>query len=104
MAEKNVNSDNVNRRDLDLILEVNRKAIEIETAVADQNEEIISLLNRSKERDDRADQNLNRLEDKVDKLTKQSEEINKDIFKMQVLFLTGLLSLVVQIVQIFLKK
>lgn len=104
MAEKNANSENFNRRDLDLILEVNRKAIEIETAVADQNEEIISILNKSKERDDKEDQNLNRLEDKIDKLIKQSEETNKDIFKIQVLFMTGLLSLIIQVIQFLFKK
>ena len=40
----------LNKKDLEIILEVNRKAIEIETEVADQNEEIISLLNRNKEK------------------------------------------------------
>lgn len=104
MVEKNINSNNINKRDLDLILEVNRKAIEIETAVADQNEEVISLLHKNKELHEKTKDNLNIIESKLDKLIKYSDEINKDIFKIQVLFLTGLLSLVFQIIQIFLKK
>ncbi len=90
-------AERVNKKDLEIILEVNRKAVEIETAVADQNEEIIDLLNSCKTTQERMDE-------KVDKILKQSEETSKDIFKMQVLFVTGLLALVAQIIQIFLKK
>ncbi len=79
MAEK---PENLNKKDLEIILEVNRKAIEIETEVADQNEEIISLLNYNKE--------------KIDKM-------EKDIFKIQVLFITGILGLIIQLIQLFKK-
>jgi hypothetical protein len=90
-------SEQLNRRDLEIILEVNKKAIEIETGVADQNEEIISLLTNTKN-------TQTELDVKTDKIIKQNEELSKDIFKLQVLFVTGLLSLIVQVVQIFLKK
>lgn len=90
-------ADQFNKKDLEIILEVNKKAIEIETAVADQNEEIIDLLNSCKESQEKIDK-------KVDKILEQSEETSKDIFKMQVLFITGLLALVAQIIQIFFKK
>lgn len=90
-------SESLNRHDLEVILEVNKKAIEIETGVADQNEEIISLLNQSKEKQQEIDT-------KIDKIAKQTDELSKDIFKLQVLFITGVLSLVVQVIQIFLKK
>jgi hypothetical protein len=98
MSDKIVNiNDHLNRRDLEIILEVNRKAIEIETEVADQNEEIITLLNDSKKRQDELDK-------KMEKLITQSDETNKDLFKIQVLFITGLLSLVIQVIQMFVKK
>ncbi len=90
-------SEQLSKRDLELILEVNKKAIEIETSVAEQNEEIISLLNQSKERQEQ-------MYEKLDKLIKQSEETNRDLFKVQVLFLTGFVSLVIQVIQIFIKK
>jgi Asp-tRNA(Asn)/Glu-tRNA(Gln) amidotransferase C subunit len=90
-------ADQVNKRDLDIILEVNKKAVEIETEVADQNEEIIQLLNDCRNNQEKMDQ-------KTDKLLELSEETSKDLFKIQVLFITGLLALVAQIVQIFIKK
>lgn len=89
--------EQVNRKDLELILEVNKKAIEIETEVAEQNEEIIELLNDSHDLQEKMDE-------KLDKLVTQSEETSRDLFKMQVLFGTGLVSLIIQVVQIFIKK
>jgi hypothetical protein len=94
---ENTLNEQLNKRDLEVFLEVNRKSVEIETEVAEQNEEIISLLNDNKKKQDDLDV-------KVDKLIKQTEEINKDIFKIQVLFITGILSLVIQIIQMFIKK
>lgn len=93
MVEKN---EQLNKKDLELILEVNKKAIEIQTGVADQNEDILTVLNELK-----TTQNLQN--DKIDKLVKQSEDTNRDIFKIQVLFLTGLLSLVIQVIQLWKK-
>lgn len=90
-------ADRVNKKDLEIILEVNRKAVEIETAVADQNEEIISLLNDCKDSQEEMDK-------KLDKLVEQGQDTSKELFKIQVLFVTGLLALVAQIIQIFLKK
>jgi hypothetical protein len=93
MVEKN---ENVKKQDLDLILEVNKKAIEIETEVVEQNEEIISSLDDlKKEQEDQTK--------KLDKLVLLVEEANKDLFRIQVLFVTGLLSLVIQIIQMFSK-
>lgn len=97
MAERVSLHDALNKKDLDLILEVNRKAIEIETTVANQNEEMTALLTKCREKQDKTDE-------KVDKLLKQTEDINKEIFKLQVLFVSGLISLVIQIVQIFMKR
>lgn len=98
MAEKIINTnERINKKDLEIILEINKKAIEIETEVGSQNEEIIELLTENKLK-------TKQIEEKIDKIIKQSEETNKDLFKIQVLFITGLLSLVVQVVQIFLKK
>lgn len=97
LNENTSNEQLINKADLKVFLEVNRKAIEIETEVVDQNEEIILLLNNSKSKQDD-------LDTKLDKLIKQTEEINKDIFKIQVLFITGILSLVIQIIQMFVKK
>lgn len=90
-------AEQIHKRDLEIILEVNRKAVAIETAVADQNEEIINLLNDNQETQEH-------IEEKLDKLIKSADEASKDLFKIQVLFVTGLLALVAQIIQIFIKK
>lgn len=104
-------NDQINKKDLEVFLEVNKKAIEIEAEVVEQNEEIITLLNASNaqhhsldSRFDDVDSKISGVDTKVDKIIKQTEEISKDLFKMQVLFVTGLLSLVIQIIQIFVKK
>lgn len=96
MVEK-LSNENVRKKDLDLILEVNRKAIEIETEVIEQNEEIITALTDIKKT--QADQDK-----KIDKIVEQTNDINKDLFRIQVLFVTGLISLVIQIIQIFVKR
>src|SRR5271154_4748845 len=90
-------TDHINKKDLELILEVNKKSIEIETEVAAQNEEIIEHLNNSQKKDEKFDE-------KLDKLIKLSEDANKDLFRIQVLFVTGLLGVVFQIIQIFTRK
>lgn len=89
-------NENIKKKDMELILEVNKKAIEIETAVAEQNEEIITYLEDGKKRDAE-------MEKKVDKLVTQSDETNKDLFRIQVLFVTGLLSLIIQVIEMFAK-
>lgn len=94
-----------NKKDLEIILEVNKKAVEIETTVADQNEEIIALLTANKDLTERMDEKLDDLvNQKLNKLIEQSEETSKDLFKMRVLFITGILALVGQILEIFFKK
>lgn len=90
-------AEQIHKRDLEIILEVNRKAVAIETAVADQNEEIINLLNDNHDSQEE-------IEKKLDKLLDYADDTSKDLFKIQVLFVTGLLALVAQIVQIFMKK
>jgi hypothetical protein len=129
MVDKINPNENIKKHDLELILEVNKKAIEIETSVVEQNEEIIEVLTdirktqmevnetaievkktlheKNKEiTASVADIRKTQIEHdlKMDKLIKQSEETNRDIFKIQVLFLTGLLSLIIQIIQIFIVK
>lgn len=87
----------LDKRDLNIILEVNKKAIEIQTEVADQNEEIIGKLTKiSEDQETIIEQNK--------EIIKQNDEISKEQFKMQVLYITGLLAIVAQIIQIFVKK
>ena len=97
MVEKLSNNDNIKRRDLDVILEVNKKAIEIEADLASQNEEIIGSLADIKKSQESQEKMMEKLKD-------QAEETNKDLFKIQILFVTGLMSLLIQIIRIFVRK
>lgn len=98
MTDRIINiKEHLDRKDLELILEVNRKAIEIETEVANQNEDIITDLEIVKK-------NNVEFKEKLEKLIKQSEDAAKDLFRIQVLFVTGVLGLIMQIIQLFLRK
>jgi len=90
-------NDLLHKKDLDVILEVNKKAVEIETYVAEQNEEIISFLNKNKDQQDY-------MIHLIEKILEQSNINDKEIYKLQILYVVGFLTLVAQIVQIFLKK
>lgn len=83
-----------NKRDLETILEVNKKAVEIETLVADQNEEIIKLLENAENRQIR-------IENQINALIKGSDDLSKDVFKIRVLFITGVLGIVAEVIHIF---
>jgi hypothetical protein len=90
-------SEQLNRRDLEVILEVNKKAIEIETCVADQNEEMIASQNTIKEI-------YTKLDAKCEKIIAQNDQLSRELFKLQVSLVMGLLAIVAQIIQFFLKK
>jgi hypothetical protein len=87
----------ISKQDLEVILRVNEKVISVQTIVADQNEEVIGLLTAIRD-------GQQETAEKIDKLVKQSEETNRDIFKMQVLYVVGLLSLIGNLITIFIKK
>jgi NAD-dependent SIR2 family protein deacetylase len=89
--------EHLQKKDIDLIIEVNKKAVEIEMAVADQNEELISLIEDVKKSQDLISKN-------IDEFNSQLNSIDKEIYKLQVLYVMGFLTLVAQIIQIFLKK
>ena len=82
-------ADQLSKADLEIVLEVNRKAIEINSEVAGQNEEII--------------ESLGKMDIKIDNLTKSNELLSRNMFEIRALFATGILSLVVQIVLVFLR-
>jgi hypothetical protein len=90
-------NDHLHKKDLDLILEVNKKAIEVEMAVADQNEELIGSQNDIKE-------NQEKIIEIVKEINNGIREQDKEIYKLQILYVMGFLTLIAQIIQIFLKK
>lgn len=105
MVDKPINiNDIVNKKDIEIILEVNRKAIEIGSENAEQNEEIIKLLNESKESHNKFYEKNDSIDKKADSIIKQNETLSRDLFTIKILYVAGILGLVTQIIQIFLKK
>lgn len=104
MSDKIIDiEDRIEKRDLDLILEVNRKAIEIETAVAEQNEEIIARIDNISSNQEKLIENQEKLIGQNEKILEANDKIDKDLFKIRVLYVTGLLTIVAQIIQTFVK-
>lgn len=97
-------NEQINKKDFEIILQVNKKAVELETAVAEQNEDIINLLSDCKKQQEDIIEKQDEILEKQDKIISQNEEILKDIFKLQILFATGLISLIVQVISIFVKR
>lgn len=103
------NNKQLDKDDIDLLLEVNKKAIELQTEISNQYEEIIDAL---EEMDDETSQNKDNIEkiievnknlrDDFDKLSKDIKEIKDSMFKTGVLISAGIVSIIIQIVEIFL--
>ena len=97
MPDKLINiNDHISKADLELILEVNKKSIELQTEVSDQNEAINNKLTSL----EKSVVDSNKLLTKIDK---DNTDIKNDIFKLQVLFSTMIVSLIIQIIQLFRK-
>jgi hypothetical protein len=122
--------ESISRRDLEIILEVNKKAIQIHTEVIGQNEEIMERLDEQNEhnnnvhngvrmaldeynkkvRETLEDSNkhmhnaINDIESKVDRMLIKQEESGKEIFKTQLLFVVGILGIIAQFIQMLWRK
>lgn len=104
MPSEKITTEYIYKKDLDIIFEVNKKAVEIQTEVTDQNEEIIEKLAKIIEQNDKSNAQKKEMETKLDKLIKQGEETSKDLFKFQLMMISGFVAIVLQVVSIFLKK
>lgn len=124
-------AETINKKDLELIFQVNQKAVEIQTNVSSQNEEIINdfeslesdhkdmkeslkkievenkeikdLLKKHEVETRDVKDSLKKNEENANKIIKTTDELNKDIFKIQILFLTGFVSIILQLIQLFKK-
>jgi hypothetical protein len=81
--------------------------VDLESERVEQNEKIIILLNQSLDKNKGYEENI---EEKIDEVLVSTENletkilaIEKDLFKIQVVFLSGIISLIIQIIQLFKK-
>lgn len=103
-------SDLISKQDLETILQVNKKSIEIETEVANQNEEILETLAKNESLIQSIDSKIEKKLEKINlELEKNKENnikifenftnINKSLFEIKVLFGVGAISIILQIIQ-----
>ena len=104
------NVDRISRHDMQIVLETNRKAIELESEIASQNEDILNNLQYIKINSDTIKGEVKDATDEVEDVNKELIEIKKDVkelrdgfFQLKVLLSVGLVSLIIQIIQIFKK-
>lgn len=118
MAAKN--DDLLSKSDLDSILEVNKKAIEVQIEVASQNEKVIEALEEVNEKEDSIKKDIEYLVkdvdtiqdnikeskkeimDKIDSLKKAIDELDRTQFKIHAVLTTGAIAVILQIIQIVL--
>lgn len=104
MADNIVNiNEYISKRDLQMILEVNKKSIEIENAVADQNEEVIELLTKAKTAGIDNTKNIKVISETQSKIVTKIEDLSRELFVLKVLLGAGVINLIVQVVTLVTK-
>lgn len=99
-----MDKDFLDKKDLDTILEVNKKAVQLETEVLAQNEEIIELLNEIASSGIKHDEEISeKIDDIDDKFAKKFAELEKSMFEIKALFAVGIVNVIIQIIMIFKK-
>ena len=93
--KKNENSV-IDKSDLDTILKVNNKAIEIQSEISEQYETIV-------EDSEDIKKEIKTIGERMSEMKTEIKEINKSQFKILVLLSAGVLNLIVQILA-FIKK
>jgi hypothetical protein len=84
--------EQLQKKDLDILTEIHRRSIEISVEVAEQNSEMLNSLSNIKDSN-------GHLDTKIDKLVKLSEDIDRTLFRLGVVMATGVIGIVVQIIQ-----
>lgn len=87
----------ISKSEIETILDVNRKAIELHTEVSNQYEEIVDGLENNSNK-------LTKIEDELKSISKNIEKIDRDLFKISVLMSSGIITLILTIIQMFIKK
>lgn len=96
MEKKNKEDAILQKSDLDTIIKVNNRAIELQTEISEQYEEIISYMGKVSEKQEKL------IED-IKEIKKEIYEINKSQFKLILLLSSGIVSLIIQVL-VLLKK
>jgi hypothetical protein len=99
-----VDQSQISKQDLEIIFRVNEKVVQIQSLVADQNEEVISSLGKIADKQERLSETDKALSEKLEKILKQNEDLSRDVFKSQILYVVGILSILGNIISVLIKK
>lgn len=94
--EKRSKDEFLQKSDVETIIEVNKKAIELQTETSDQYEEMIDHAHEMKKLQEKNSED-------IAEIKKEVKDINKTQFKILLLLSSGIISLIVQIA-VLLKK
>lgn len=110
------------KNEINTILDVNKKAIELHTEVSGQYEEIIdefdeldsshkkilteldSSTKKILAESDKSAKKISDIEDEVSSIKKNIDKIDRDLFKISVIMSSSIISLILTIIQMFIKK
>ena len=103
MVDKKDN-DYVSRKDMDIIFETNKRAIELNNEVSGQYEETIENLGDIKTAQSSGNVKLEEIIEQNEKIIQQNEELSKDILLVKIFFSTTLVQIVIGIIQLLMHK
>lgn len=89
--------ESLSKSDLNTILEVNKKTIEVQLEVYDQHEKIIDILEDNKKAEAEIKTELKEIKNKID-------DNDRKLLKIEILLASVIISLVVQLIQMFIRK
>lgn len=94
---KNNENNHLSKSDLETILQVNNKAIEIQNDIAEQYENIV-------DNTDAIVKSIDNIDNNISEIKKEMKDINKEQYRMMILLSSGIISLIVQIITMLYKK
>ena len=108
-------NNSFDKKDMEIILEINRKAIEIESEAVSQNEEIIDLISTNKDKLDILNSeiigiknDLKNICNIIEKIKDKTDDMDKSFFQIKVVFTSGIFICLLQIAEFifvnFIKK
>lgn len=98
------NNARVSRHHIDNMMTATQKAIELKSEMITQNKLIISTQENIKYKIESIIHETTKITDYCKKMEKEMEQTAKDLWKFQILAISGFIAIILQIISIFLKK
>jgi hypothetical protein len=100
---KSFDDEILHKSDMEEVISVNTKAIELHTEISEQNEEVISLLGNLNTKMDKIIIHQDSIGEKQREIYKEVKDIERNQFKVLILLSTGIVSLIIQLISLLAK-